>query len=82
MQRGKKNKPFVGKPENTDIAQKALGIRAEMISVFEDLKHDPQNNELLTRFHTKCKEFSNLLNKVNQQYENTHKDLGLFKTKN
>ena len=82
MQRGKKNKISGQITEDAEVAQKALEIRTEMTSIFEDLKHDPHNHELLARFHNKCEEFNNLLKEINRQYEEKHKDLGLFKTRN
>jgi nucleoid-associated protein YejK len=79
---GKKNTLFRGKSEKNGISRKALEIRDEMIHIFEDLKHDPHNQELLDLFHQKCQEFNELLKKINKQYENKQKDLGVFKTKN
>lgn len=65
-----------------EISQRALKIRDEMIRIFEDLKHDPYNQELLDLFHKKCEEFNELLKKVNEQYDEKHALAGTFKTKN
>ena len=67
---------------NIEITQEALEIRAEMIAIFEDLSHNPQNQELLARFHNKCEEFNSLLKDVNRQYEEMQDDLGVFNVKN
>ncbi len=66
---------------NNTVNEKVLKIREEMVHIFEDLKHDPHNPELLDRFHKKCLEFNELLKKLNRQYENVHNDLGIFRTK-
>lgn len=62
--------------------EKALTIRNEMVKIFDDLKHNPHDLDLLNQFHEKCQEFNEFLKEVNQQYENTHNSLGLFRTKN
>lgn len=75
-------KSFRGKKEDTEASEKALKIREEMIHIFEDLRHNPTNHELLAHFHKKCEEFNELLKKVNEQYEQMHALAGTFKTKN
>ena len=80
MRKDKKNTS--GESGNNEITQKALEIRAEVISIFEDLRHYPQNHELLARFHKKCEEFNGLLKDVNRQYEKMQVDLGVFNIKN
>jgi hypothetical protein len=79
---GQERKVDPGKREDMEIAERALKIREEMIRIFEDLKHDPYNQELLALFHEKCEEFNELLKKVNEQYDEMHTVAGTFKTKN
>ncbi len=80
MRRDKKNTS--GESGNIEITQKALEIRTEMISIFEDLRHNPENHELLARFHKKCEEFNSLLKNVNRKYEKIQADTGVFNIKN